>query len=188
MKPAVECRTCPPVFVCIFMRSHISLSALRAAAFVSLTAFASIICTSHASPLLQNLASDNYETIPDHQLDGQWLIVMIWAHDCEVCDREVGDYEQFHQRHADGNARVVGVTLDGAEYRAQALDFVRRHDLSFTNLIGEPEAVAGYYQIVTGSRWIGTPSFLIYGPDGELKAKQVGAVEVEIVENFIASQ
>jgi peroxiredoxin len=152
--------------------------------------FASLVCwqAAAASPLLQNLATDAYETIGDHQREGQWLIVMVWAHDCEICEREVGDYQRYHQNGAGGNASVVGVTLDGEHYKKQALDFVRRHQLSFTNLIGEPETVAGYYEIVTGSRWIGTPSFLIFGPDGELKAKQVGAVEVEIVENFIASQ
>lgn len=166
----------------------ISLRASRLFTLAGLIALTLLPNAGAGSPLLQNLATDDYETVPDQQREGQWLIVMIWAHDCEICEREVGDYEQFHQRHADGKARVLGVTLDGADFKSRALDFVRRHDLSFTNLIGEPAAVAGYYQIVTGSRWIGTPSFLIFGPDGELKAKQAGAVEVEIVENFIASQ
>ena len=81
---------------------------------------------------------------------------------------------------------MLGITLDGDERKPQALEFVARHGLGFDNLIGEAETVMAYYQIVTGSRWVGTPSFLIFGPDGELKAKQAGAVEVEIVENFIA--
>ncbi len=67
------------------------------------------------------------------------------------------------------------------------VEFVGRHELRFDNLIGEPEVVAGYYQLASGSRWIGTPSFLIFAPDGELMAKQAGAVEVDIVENFIAA-
>ena len=139
------------------------------------------------SPLLQNLETGSHETIDDYQQDGRWLIVMIWAHDCEVCEREVGDYQRFHRRHSEGDARVLGITLDGEQYKQAALEFVGKHELEFVNLIGEPETVAGYYQVVTGSRWIGTPSFLIFGPDGELKAKQAGAVEVEIVENFISA-
>ena len=156
-----------------------------------LLTFATLLQPSPAyasSPMLQNLATDSFETLADHQNPGQWLVVMIWAHDCEVCEREVGDYQRFHERHAAGDARVLGITLDGEGYRQQALDFVSRHKLGFANLLGEPDTVAGYYEIVTGSRWVGTPSFLIFGPDGELRAKQVGAVEVEIVENFISAQ
>ena len=141
-----------------------------------------------SSPLLQNLANDQFETITDQHEEGQWLIVMVWAHDCEICEQEAGSYQAFHLKHRDSVARVVGVTLDGEQYKTEARGFVERHDLSFTNLIGEPETVASYYQLVTGSRWIGTPSFLIFGPDGQLKAKQAGAVETETVENFIASQ
>lgn len=139
------------------------------------------------SPLFQNLQSDAFDTIDDYRQPGKWLIVMIWSHDCQICEREVGDYQRFHQRRSGDDALVLGLTLDGEERKPQALDFMQRHELEFDNLIGEPEVVAGYYQLTTGSRWAGTPSFLIFAPDGELMAKQAGAVEVEIVENFIAA-
>ncbi len=140
-----------------------------------------------SSPLFQNLNTKAFETIDDYRQPDKWIIVMIWAHDCQICEREVGEYQRFHQTHADDDAIVLGITLDGEERKQKALDFVARHELEFENLIGEPEVVAGYYQLTTGSRWVGTPSFLIFAPDGELMAKQAGAVEVEIVENFIAA-
>ena len=140
-----------------------------------------------SSPLFQNLNSNAFETIDEYRQPDKWIIVMIWAHDCQICEREVGDYQRFHQTHADDDAIVLGITLDGEERKQNALDFVARHELEFENLIGEPEVVAGYYQLTTGSRWVGTPSFLIFAPDGELMAKQVGAVEVEIVEDFISA-
>jgi len=140
-----------------------------------------------SSPLFQNLNTDEFKIIDDYRQPDKWIIVMIWAHDCQICEREVGEYQRFHKSHADDNAIVLGITLDGEERKQNALDFVARHELEFENLIGEPEVVAGYYQLTTGSRWIGTPSFLIFAPDGELMAKQAGAVEVEIVENFIAA-
>lgn len=140
-----------------------------------------------SSPLFQNLKSGAFETIENHSKQGRWLIVMIWAHDCEICEREVDDYQRFHRKHVNDNAVVLGITLDGAVRQQAAVDFVTRHQLEFENLIAEPEVVAAYYQITTGSKWIGTPSFLIFGPDGELKAKQVGAVETGVVEAFIAA-
>ena len=142
---------------------------------------------SASSPLFQNLDSDAFETIDNHSEQGKWLIVMIWAHDCEICEREVDDYQQFHSRHMMEDARVLGITIDGSSKKKAALGFVNRHQLEFVNLLGEPETVTAYYQLITGSRWIGTPSFLIFAPGGELKAAQAGGVPVEVVENFIAS-
>ena len=72
------------------------------------------------SPLLQNLETDAFETLDDHGSDDKWLVVMIWAHDCEICEREVGDYQQFHLSHMQDDARVVGITIDG-ESPADAL-------------------------------------------------------------------
>lgn len=139
------------------------------------------------SPLLQNLQSGSFESVESHMQEGQWLIVMLWAHDCEVCEREIDDYQRFHREHSGKAARVLGITLDGDEYKLAALEFVERHQLEFENLIAEPEMIASYYQILTGSRWVGTPSFLIFGPDGALMAKQVGAVSTDLVEQFIAA-
>ena len=139
------------------------------------------------SPQFENLASGKFETIDDHLREGDWLVVMIWAHDCEICEREAGAYRQFHNRRAGNGARVLGITLDGDQYRREAREFVARHELGFDNLLAEPEMLMLYYQVLTGSGWVGTPTFLVFNPDGELRAKQVGAVEVEIVENFIAS-
>lgn len=153
------------------------------AAFVLLTPPA----VSGGSPLFQNLKSGAFETIDSHSQQGEWLILMIWAHDCEVCEREVDDYQRFHQNHAGNDARVLGITLDGEERKQAAVDFVTRHQLNFENLIAEPEVVTAYYQITTGSQWIGTPSFLVFGPEGSLMAKQAGAVPTDLIEQFIAA-
>jgi peroxiredoxin len=137
------------------------------------------------SPLFQNLASDAFETVDIHRGQGKWLVVMVWASDCEICKAEVGAYKQFHQRHRQTTASVLGLTLDGAVGKGDALDFVKQHNLDFNNLLGEPEAVMSYFQILTRSPWIGTPSFLIFSPNGELMAKQIGALSPDVIEQFI---
>ena len=139
------------------------------------------------SPIFDNLDTGAFETLEEYQGDGKWLVVMIWASDCEICKREAGSYQQFHERHKANDARIVGITLDGSTRRDEARAFVAQHGLGFANLIGEPEVVMAYYQIVTGSPWIGTPSFLVFGPGGELMAKQEGAVPVGLIEDFIAA-
>lgn len=138
-----------------------------------------------AAPLFENLQSGTPESLDDHRDGERWLVVMIWASDCEICQREIRSYQQFHD--AQANARVVGLTLDGAARRHDALEFVAERELRFPNLIGEPETVTGYYQLATGSRWIGTPSLLIFAPGGELMAKQAGAVPTDLIAEFIAA-
>ena len=142
---------------------------------------------SAGSPLFQNLESSAFETIDNHLDPGKWLVVMIWASDCEVCKREVASYQQFHKQHEQRDARVLGITLDGLQGTEAARGFTAEHGVGFNNLIGEPEAVTAYFQVLTGSPWVGTPTFLIYGPDGSLLAKQVGAVPVDLIEQFIAA-
>lgn len=118
--------------------------------------------------------------------DGKWLVVMIWAHDCEVCNAEAYRYVDFHTFHKDDDARMLGISIDGKRYSDQARAFIERHNINFPNLIGEPEAVADLYTRLAGRPWLGTPTFLIYDPSGELRAQQVGAVPPRIIEDFIA--
>lgn len=120
--------------------------------------------------------------------DGRWLVVMIWAHDCHVCNAEAEGYAQFHEAHKDTNARMLGISLDGQAKKADAEAFIARHDLPFPNLIGEPEAVMRHYMGLTQTPFRGTPTILVYGPDGTLMAAQAGAVPTDVIEEFIAKK
>ena len=125
-------------------------------------------------------------TIESYAGDGRWLVVMVWAHNCHVCNQEAEAYAQFHEAHRNNDAHVIGVSIDGAANRADAEEFIARHDLPFPNLIGEPERVMLKYLILTQSQFRGTPSVLLYGPDGTLRAAQAGAVPVASIEAYIA--
>ncbi|MDZ7662144.1 TlpA disulfide reductase family protein [Thiohalophilus sp.] len=117
--------------------------------------------------------------------NGKWTVVMIWASDCHVCNREIHNYVDFHFVHSDRDARMLGISIDGWAGRKDAADFIARHKVEFPNLIGNAEAVADWFMRQSGARWVGTPTFLLYNPAGELKAQQVGAVPVEVIEDFI---
>lgn len=125
-------------------------------------------------------------SIASYTGNGQWLVVMIWAHDCHVCNMEAEQYAQFHETHKDANARVLGVSLDGEARKTDAAAFIQRHDLPFPNLIGEPQATMLYYRMLTGAPFLGTPTILIYEPEGTLRAAQAGAVPVDVIEAYIA--
>ena len=127
-------------------------------------------------------------TIESFAGDGKWLVVMIWAHDCHVCNMEVENYAHFHETHKDNNARILGVSMDGQAKRAEAEAFSERHDLPFPNLIGEPATMMLHFAQLTGSSFRGTPTILLFDPEGTLTAAQAGAVPPESIEKFIARQ
>lgn len=123
--------------------------------------------------------------LTDYTGHGKWTIVMFWASDCHVCNAEAEQYIQFHESHKQRNASVLGISLDGNARLDAARNFIKRHDVTFPNLIGEPEAVADMYQELTRDYWVGTPTFLVFDPQGNLKAAQPGAVPAELIESFI---
>jgi len=146
-----------------------------------------MLCQISLATASADLQTFQPEVVTSNHQNGKWLIVMLWASDCQICNREAHAYQDFHFEHSDNNATVLGISLDGDSGIDQAQAFVSRHNIEFPNLIGEPGAVADYYEELTSTNWVGTPSFLVFSPDGALAAKQVGAVPVEIIEQFIAT-
>ena len=117
--------------------------------------------------------------------DGKWLIVMMWASDCHICNREAHEYVDFQLIHSDRDATVLGISLDGESRKKEAKKFIKKHSVDFPNIIAEPEHVSSVYQELTGQYFAGTPTFLIYSPDGKLKAAQAGAVPTSLIEDFM---
>jgi len=126
-----------------------------------------------------------------HKLDefvggGKWRVVMIWASDCHVCNTEAQQYVDFHNARSGKDVALLGLSLDGWSGRAEAQAFIKRHNITYPNLLGSPQAIVDLYSDRTGENLTGTPAFLIFNPQGKIVAKQVGAVPVKIIEEFIA--
>lgn len=119
---------------------------------------------------------------------GKWTIVMFWASDCLICNKEARDYDAFHMKHKDRDAVMLGVSLDGKANKKAAQGFIKEHDLHFPNLIGEAEDIAVFYHDSTGEHWAGTPTLLFYSPEGKLTVYQAGAVPVPLLEEFLKQQ
>jgi len=115
---------------------------------------------------------------------GKWVAVMIWAHDCHICNQEVHQMTFFHDEHKKKDAIVLGVTIDGQEKIKEAAEFIKRNSVNFTSLIAEPE-----HEVLIkfgGGPFFGTPTFYIYNPKGDLVARNIGPVSGDDIERFIA--
>lgn len=117
---------------------------------------------------------------------GKWVVVMLWASDCHICNEEAPALNEFHARHANDDAIMLGIGLDGWGGREAAGAFIERHGVTFDSLLVDPGEGTAMYTALTGRPWVGTPTFLVYRPDGVLAAQQVGAIETEVIEGFMA--
>lgn len=116
---------------------------------------------------------------------GDWTVVAIWAHDCHVCNQEIHQMNFFHDEHKGKGVKVLGVSVDGWSRQKQAMGFVNKHELEFPNLIIEPrqEVMLRF----GGGRFVGTPTFYVYTPKGELVARNIGPVSGDTISQFIQS-
>lgn len=146
-----------------------------------------LVNVSHASSALYDF-NGKPASIDEFSGNGKWLVVMLWSSDCHICNKEAHQYEDFHFTHSDEDATVLGISLDGMKNKVLAEGFIKKHKVTFPNLIGEPEDVADMFTQLTGVLWAGTPTFMIYDPKGKLVVQQIGAVSVELIENFMESQ
>lgn len=115
----------------------------------------------------------------------KWTIVVVWAHDCQICAEEIGEMRTLHAARGDKDVSVLGVSIDGVRQMAQARGFVALHRLPFTNLVAEPEqeVMARF----GGGAFIGTPTFYFYEPGGKIVARRVGPLASRDAEEFIAA-
>ena len=112
---------------------------------------------------------------------GKWTVVAVWAHDCPICNQEIHQMEFFHHEHRKKDATVLGVSIDGDNVD-KAKRFVEDHSLTFPNLITDPGTVS---QFGAGDL-IGTPTHLVFAPDGSLVGKRVGPLSQEQIEAMMA--
>ncbi len=113
---------------------------------------------------------------------GRYTVVAFWAHDCPICQRDIHETAFFHDAHQKKNDVVVlGVSIDGQAKKRQARQFVDDHGLDFVNLLAEPSQVS---QFGAGAL-IGTPTYYIYSPQGNLIKKRIGAMTQEELEAVI---
>lgn len=114
---------------------------------------------------------------------GKWAIVVVWAHDCLICYREIHQMAEFHNARKDKDAIVLGVSIDGMAQIKEARQFAADRKLPFTSLLAEPEP--GVMAQFDSTPFIGTPTHYFYDPRGRLVARKVGPLKQKDLDEFI---
>jgi peroxiredoxin len=115
---------------------------------------------------------------------GRWTVVTVWSADCPICRRDIYHMTFFHDEHTKKkDATVLGVSIDGEAGRKKALEFIDEQALNFPNLIGMPDDILKFGL----RRFVGTPTYLIFSPDGKIAGGHVGGATQEQIERLIES-
>jgi len=109
---------------------------------------------------------------------GKWVIVNYWATWCPPCQEEIPDLVDFHDRHKNIDAVVLGINFE--HIGAKQLDtFVDSFLISYPVLRSEPEPSTPLGPIP------GLPTTYIIAPDGTPVARQVGPVTSKQLDDYI---
>jgi len=142
---------------------------------------------SFQTPLVNAFELEDFNGSPINLDDkigkGKWTLVMFWAHDCGVCRAEFPAISKFHSDRKDVD--VVGISIDGDTNKHLAQSFLDSNPASFPSYITSLSLVSFNYQALTEEDFRGTPTFLLFTPDGELLGNNPGKLSVTALEKFI---
>ena len=115
---------------------------------------------------------------------GKWLVVKVWKSDCTVCIstmRETNSAQRVLP-----NTWVLGVSLDGDPRIAK--QSLHRLRVNFKNLVSNVPEFNRYIKRSTKRNITGFPTYMIYNPQGKLKAMQTGDIKPAELRRYIMKQ
>jgi peroxiredoxin len=115
------------------------------------------------------------------QYKGKWIIINYWATNCPPCLTEIPELEDFHHRHKDKDAVVLGVNYEDIKM-SWLKDFIKSVKMTYPVLLAEPDKVTPFGSIVM------LPTTIIVSPEGDLMGMQRGAITAEMIDNYIESK
>jgi peroxiredoxin len=149
---------------------HMRLALLLLGLFTSITAL--------ADPVDFTLNDVNGKPRSLSEFRGKWVIVNYWATWCPPCLDEIPELVEFHEKHKDKDAVVLGISFEDVEPE-YLHDFVDTHFMTYPVLSMDPVPVTPLGPV------LGLPTTYIISPQGERVARQEGPVTGEAIETFL---
>lgn len=116
---------------------------------------------------------------------GKWNLVMIWSTSCGVCRSETPRLSDLYDEQMQGDITLLGVSIDGVDASESVKKFAEQYEMRFPTLMGEFITVASEYTTLSQEELRGTPTFMLFTPEGALAAVNPGPVRPEAVLEFV---
>lgn len=143
---------------------------------------------SEAHDLVLEDLDGNHHSLDKYVGKGKWVVVNIWATACPYCRHELFDLTDFHERHENKDAIVIGLTLDWPSFgypdKDDLANFALEYFIDYPLLMVDQKLA---------SKVIGKPVDMIpltffYNPEGKLVLRLNGVVTEEMLEQAIKKE
>ncbi|WP_020559327.1 TlpA family protein disulfide reductase [Thiofilum flexile] len=116
---------------------------------------------------------------------GRWTAIEIWASTCSICRQTMHNFIEIDQRLP--AIDVFGISTDDQEGKQDALHFIQQNKMRFPNFLSSSAEMRSYLAR-HAEAFLGTPTLLLFSPQGKLVAVQPGPVTLTELRDFINAQ
>ena len=131
-----------------------------------------------AEPVQFSLKDLQGKTHTIEQYAGKWVVVNYWATWCPPCLDEIPQLVEFHDKHKDKDAVVLGVDFEMVDEK-YLRQFADENFISYPILPSKPSANSPFGPIY------GLPTTFLISPQGEVVASKTGGVTRQDLEDSI---
>jgi thiol-disulfide isomerase/thioredoxin len=111
---------------------------------------------------------------------GKWVIVNYWATWCPPCLDEIPELVEFHDKHSERDAVVLGVNYESIDD-----DYLKTFIEEF--FVSYPILRADLNRAPPFGRLYGLPTTFVVSPDGKLVETRTGSVDMKWLEAVVKS-
>jgi len=134
---------------------------------------------------LQSLASKQI-SLNEVVNDGKYTLVMIWSTDCVACEEQKPMIQTFHTDYNETKANVVGIANDGMQLLDKINKLIRKNSPTYPNFVASPKTFFSEFEIATGRKFRATPTYIMFGPDGDILGVAVGKISRESLDKMVS--
>lgn len=165
----------------LFQRANEVLMSIVSPRLFTLAALIFSFFITNTSFAMSNLSTGAHTSIASYVGKDHWTIVQAWKSDCGICNTHMPTFVKNARRFP--NTKVIGVSLDGN--RQIAKNFVSKHGVNFPTLLSNKREFNQYLRRVAKEGLTGTPTYLVFNPQGKLIALQPGHVPFASIYNLM---